>query len=236
MNSKPGLLQNIRQQILDRQNGHNPKPKCPKCAGELTVDTTPYFTSEICEHCHDYVKITDNKECCETSKYHAVKLITASGSIQVKEQCQSCGNVNPSALGGFTKEQKDRLPLLDENLRQRRYDSIRECHRATHAKITLNKGQQYEKKKQDRREAWFQQYNKYLDSPEWRRKRELVLKRDNYLCQCCLKNTATQVHHKSYEFVDMEGGEPAFDLVSICPPCHERIEKVKSENRKSKTL
>lgn len=221
---------------MDRQNGSKPKPKCPKCGGELTVDVTRFFTSEICEHCFDYTKITDNKECCEKPEYKAVKLITASGTVQVKEQCQSCGNVNPAALGGFTKEQKDALSLLDENRRQKRFDEIRECHRSTHAKITLAKSQQYDKKKQERREEWFRQYNQYLDSPEWRRKRELVLKRDNYLCQCCLKNTATQVHHKSYEFVDLEGGEPAFDLVAICTPCHDFIEKMKQENRKSKPL
>jgi len=39
--------------------------------------------------------------------------------------------------------------------------------------------------------------NVYLKSDAWRRKRYVVLKRDNWKCVYC-GNRATQVHHKRY--------------------------------------
>ena len=74
---------------------------------------------------------------------------------------------------------------------------------------------------QERRDReWWQWYDKYLASPEWLARRHAVLKRDGHLCQGCLRNTATQVHHLTYERV---GGEMLFDLVSVCKACHEKI-------------
>lgn len=60
-------------------------------------------------------------------------------------------------------------------------------------------------------------YQQYLQSPEWRLKRDAVMKRDNRLCQGCLKNQATQVHHLTYDRIF---NEMLFDLVAICHECH----------------
>lgn len=235
--NKPGSLQQLRQQILDRQNqSAKPVPFCPKCNHALTVDYNAFFTSEICENCFDHARVYENTYCCGEPAYHHVKLITSSGTVQVKEQCKNCGLVKTSAVGGFTREQKDRLPILDEKHRQFRHDQSSLHYRTAHSKLHDKKTKNYEQQRQDRRESWMKEYSKYLSSPEWRAKRELVLKRDNYKCQCCLSGLATQVHHRSYEFVDLAGNEPCFDLVAICGPCHERIETMKAENRKSKNL
>jgi 5-methylcytosine-specific restriction endonuclease McrA len=235
--NKQGLLHNIREQIRARQAANTaPKPaapSCPKCAHELTIDHGSFFTSEICENCFDHVKVFDNKECCTSPSFSYVKLVTATGAIQVKEQCQTCGLVKASAVGGFSKEQKERLPLLDETLRQQRYTRMSQESRAIYATTSEKRQKNYEQQRKDRRQAWMKEYGRYLNSPEWKQKRELVLKRDNYKCQCCLTGLATQVHHKSYEFVDLAGNEPCFDLVAVCGPCHERIETMKAEKRKS---
>lgn len=230
------MLHNIRQQILNRQNGQAPVPKCPKCDHDLTVDRNAFFTSEICEGCLEHVRVYENTECCGKATYHHVKLVTSSGTVQVKEQCKTCGLVKASAVGGFTKEQKDKLPFLDEKQRQFRYDLSSSHYRDAHSKLQEKRTKRFDEQRQERREAWMTEYGKYLGSPEWRAKRELVLKRDNYKCQCCLTGLATQVHHKSYEFVDLAGSEPCFDLVAVCGPCHDRIEHMKAEKRKSKTL
>jgi hypothetical protein len=237
MTSKPGLLQNIRQQIEARQSGQQevkPSPKCPKCNHNLTVDYGAYFSSEICENCFDHAKVYENKQCCGNPTLRHVKHVTTSGTIQVKEQCTGCGFVKGTAVGGFAKDQKDRLPFLDEKFREIRYNRGQDEWRSLYDKHREKRVTQLNKQREDRRESWMKEYGKYLSSPEWRQKRELVLKRDNYKCQCCLTGLATQVHHKSYEFVDLSGSEPCFDLVAICWPCHERIENMKAENRKSK--
>jgi hypothetical protein len=77
----------------------------------------------------------------------------------------------------------------------------------------------------------FPGYSNYLLSDEWIKKRELVLKRDNYLCQCCLNNKAVQVHHTSYTHVF---NEPLFELTSVCINCHEIITNMDRKNEFNK--
>lgn len=71
----------------------------------------------------------------------------------------------------------------------------------------------------------------YLRSPEWRAKRDAVLRRDGYMCQACLQNQAVQVHHKTYRHW---GNEPLFDLVAVCEICHDEITKMDREYREGK--
>jgi len=59
----------------------------------------------------------------------------------------------------------------------------------------------------------------YLKSDAWKRKRYLVMKRDNWRCVYCGAK-ATQVHHKKYAKYNI-GKEPIEWLVSICKSCHE---------------
>jgi 5-methylcytosine-specific restriction endonuclease McrA len=61
-------------------------------------------------------------------------------------------------------------------------------------------------------------YNEYLKSDEWKRKRYVVLKRDNWKCKYCGAK-ATQVHHLKYAKYQI-GKEPIKWLVSVCASCH----------------
>lgn len=73
--------------------------------------------------------------------------------------------------------------------------------------------------KEKRREKRTKYYrDDYLKSDDWKRKRRLVLKRDNYRCVYCGKR-ATQVHHKRYAPQNI-GREPIEWLVSVCCECH----------------
>lgn len=65
-------------------------------------------------------------------------------------------------------------------------------------------------------------YREYLKSDLWYSIRERVFKRDKKLCMICRKR-ASQVHHKSYHPKVMRG-EDLRPLVSVCRPCHEKIE------------
>ena len=63
-------------------------------------------------------------------------------------------------------------------------------------------------------------YNEvYLKSDAWRRKRFVVLRRDNWRCKYC-GGRATQVHHLRYAKGNI-GKEPIDWLVSVCKPCHD---------------
>ena len=62
-----------------------------------------------------------------------------------------------------------------------------------------------------------------MNCSTWKIKRLKALKRDNYLCQSCLVNPATDIHHKTYIHFS---NEPLFDLVSVCGPCHAFLTKL----------
>lgn len=63
----------------------------------------------------------------------------------------------------------------------------------------------------------------YLKSEAWKRKRHVVLKRDNWTCVYC-GSKATQVHHTRYAKWQI-GKEPIEWLVSVCATCHEDIHR-----------
>lgn len=75
------------------------------------------------------------------------------------------------------------------------------------------------KKKRERRRNYYQ--NEYIKSDDWKRKRYVVLKRDNWYCVYC-GAPATQVHHKKYARRTI-GREPIEWLVSGCKSCHESL-------------
>ena len=74
----------------------------------------------------------------------------------------------------------------------------------------------FEMKRKRRRDNY---RDEYLKSDAWKRKRYVVLKRDNWRCVYC-GAPATQVHHKKYARKNI-GKEPIKWLVSICKPCHD---------------
>ena len=75
----------------------------------------------------------------------------------------------------------------------------------------------FEHKLQQRRDYY---RNNYLKSEAWKRKRYVVLKRDNWRCVYC-GGRATQVHHKKYAKYNI-GKEPIEWLVSVCKSCHDK--------------
>jgi len=63
------------------------------------------------------------------------------------------------------------------------------------------------------------EYNKYMQSKAWDKKRKLRLKYDDYTCQSCSeKDKPLDVHHITY---DRFGYERMSDLESLCRRCHE---------------
>ncbi len=65
-------------------------------------------------------------------------------------------------------------------------------------------------------------YLQYLQSPEWREKRDQVLARDKYRCFECGARGALEVHHTTYKRIFREHLD---DLITLCPLCHEEEHK-----------
>ncbi len=75
--------------------------------------------------------------------------------------------------------------------------------------------QESEKKLIQRRQL----YENHLKSQKWRDLRQLVIERENGVCQGCRKSKITQVHHRNYERL---GDELLTDLYGFCESCHKK--------------
>ena len=77
--------------------------------------------------------------------------------------------------------------------------------------------QQHVRIQRERRAGFRLKYDQYMESDEWRSRRNKVLKRAGGTCEGCLERPATQVHHLNYRRL---GEEMLFDLVAVCDECH----------------
>jgi hypothetical protein len=73
------------------------------------------------------------------------------------------------------------------------------------------------------KKIWWDNYNTYLASPEWRAKSLAVRARDP-VCQGCRQNFSEQAHHVTYRNV---GHEFLFELIALCAKCHDRLHDLK---------
>lgn len=62
-----------------------------------------------------------------------------------------------------------------------------------------------------------QKYRAYLNSPEWKTRRLLLINERGSQCDNCGKVGPVQVHHLNYERL---GRELPFDLQLLCRGCH----------------
>ena len=69
-------------------------------------------------------------------------------------------------------------------------------------------------------------YQGYLKSNRWKKIREEVFVRDNFICKDC-GEIATEVHHTDYDFLWTEK-EKDF-CISVCNKCHKKIHKIIEE-------
>lgn len=136
----------------------------------------------------------------------------AIGRPRYVRQCLDCGETLGTSIaaavalsGGFSP-----APFNEE--------LVERCRAETRAFYEAKRAN-WQGRQEAKSRAWWERYNAYLASPEWRVKRAQALKRDGGVCQGCHRRPATQVHHLSYAHV---GNELLFELVSICDDCHGR--------------
>ena len=184
--------------------------KCPNCGTERKIHKVDKFTK--IHYCPNYCRGSIKLDVCNHESKHMARV-----GKSIRYQCSDGGEY----VGQFVSTKGydiDNLP--DGRVMNDAYKSRNER--------TTPKVRNIFKRYNDKSETdWWDKYDAYLSSEKWKSKRDKVLKRDNYLCQACLENKATEVHHKTYRYV---GDEPLFDLVSVCNPCHERITNIDRRN------
>lgn len=153
-------------------------------------------------------------------EYHIMQLVKKQ-RVDFKwfivKQCLQCGKSDNQQIKKTEVPEIMELKDFNHELESEYYETRRQLY------IKQN-----ENKRQNEKENWFKNhYEPYLRSNEWHQKRLKVFNRDKNLCQACLENRATQVHHLTYKHVF---NEPLFELVSICKPCHDKITELDNEN------
>ena len=65
-----------------------------------------------------------------------------------------------------------------------------------------------------------EEYNEYIKSPKWQRKRQARMALDNNECKLCFTRSNLRVHHISYQQL---GDESMNHLLTVCRECHTLI-------------
>lgn len=160
---------------------------------------------------------------CNHDSAIPVRFTKSNGVVCVRIQCQRCGE----SQGERRKADYciDKLLDWDEEIRSEwraarneRWNELREQSEVERQAAI-----------QEQNAEWWAKYNTYLQTQQWHKMRQKVLDRDNNLCQACLSNKATHVHHLSYDLYNRLGKSAAFELVAICRVCHEQIHPHMSE-------
>lgn len=182
--------------------------KCEICGheGEQVVEEYNSVNIIFCSECYNSRTVR-----CEHEKYILAKYMVGNG-FRVQKFCNNCfslfGNaikhdsVDIEKVKTIEKDKYDRWHNEQYEKFQKRNIKIKELH-------SLWQVDEHKRKHQE-----------YLNTQVWKEKRNEILERDGYLCQACLKNRASEVHHLTY---DHFGDEPFFDLISVCRQCHEKI-------------
>ena len=140
---------------------------------------------------------------------YALRIRTlTNGTVVYLNQCTVCGTT-----GQFLKHEslspaaKQGATAFDPSLQ------------ATYWAGSLERKRLEREAKQGTHETdWWAWYNDYLRSAAWKKRKRLVMEREGGLCECCRINRAGNAHHLTYMHV---GAEPLWDLVAVCPECHD---------------
>ena len=134
------------------------------------------------------------------------------GTFKYQAQCIECG-----ATGAFQKTCPNGPSSAFSSEEAKVYRKEKEEERRLKRQREEDEREERAKNKQI---EWRRKYNEHLNSEEWQAIRALALKRDKHLCQGCMTEPATEVHHLSYENM---GQELLWELISTCRACHAKV-------------
>lgn len=188
---------------------------CKKCKSENIKETEyPFHNIYECSKC-DTTTFERIEECCRNPDERYVIDFHNGLPKFIRVQCDNCGGcltmtkpLKHSEYGEKTRGEFSKKRLNDWKLN-----------------IQLEKNEIFKfiKYLKDAK-CSFYQYNIYLQSEHWRNLRLIALKRDNYICQSCKQEKATEVHHLTYKNL---GNESLDELISYCRVCHEKVHEKK---------
>ena len=208
--------------------------ECSVCGSEnIQYKETETQYGYYCNDCYNFGVYTFKEIlgiCCKKPKTVIYELTQSNGVSIYRNVCLNCWDNSKNIkkdealkIGIYDKAELSAInQLKDEKYYGSLWSYFSKLKQDEYIKRKEAESEKFRKEQQDKSSEWWQRYKEYLKTDKWQKKRLKVLERDKNLCQACLVNTATQVHHLTYQRVT---DEPMFDLISICSPCHEKLHK-----------
>lgn len=202
----------------------NETKNCPHCKSELKTLIGEFYDYHYCTHCLKYIDDLSRSisidDCCKMPDQHFVLHPIRSGNPQIRKQCNTCGRITTNSFSKNSVEGLiDTIAIENKQLESEKREFYHAEKKRLKDQINELLDSQFDSVV-SKIESKYHGYSAYLKSESWKVKRNLVLQRDNYICQSCRQTTATEVHHLHYRHLR---NEPLFDLVSVCRRCHEII-------------
>lgn len=140
-------------------------------------------------------------------EFKPVVYITENGKRSLRETCINC----------FQRKDRSKMSLYDLSKipirNNEKYHEFVKENQEPRRKFQQELGQ---KQSHATLQRFRDTYSDYINSTEWKNKRNKVMKRDNYTCQICA-SPAKDVHHLTYQNFR---NEYLFELVALCRSCH----------------
>lgn len=147
-------------------------------------------------------------------------------SARRNRRCRKTRYRKPRFLNRANSNKKDRLPPSVRSKVQSHIDEIEFCKKILPVSKIVLEVSQFDTHLMKNPSLIFEKvkhwgYQKGFDY-EYSSRREAVLHRDNYTCQCCgKKHTRLEVHH--IVFRSMGGTDDEKNLITLCEKCHKAV-------------
>jgi len=202
--------------------------KCSECNNHLNYKDEKFCIHYSCDNCGFETLEWNREGCCNDPILKPRKFYTSDeeffidkNNYRIFNQCQNCGKKVGTAL---KRTDYPDAPFFDKDLDEK----------GQNERINVkNLANEIEARRKNRSRNNFEQdYQEYLKSDRWKKIREIVFERDHYVCQSCLSEKATEVHHTQGHF---RFNEPLFSLVSVCSDCHRKITEMEQSMKRGET-
>jgi len=172
------------------------------------------YRHEICEsdtleerRAKVYKYLYNYQDQCKHQDVRLVFLDKINGTRAYQWQCQACFHLS-QWIGKNTIDIAKAVPRVEID-----FGELQQALRFERESTT-------DEIKTRNNKEWWDWYNQYLLTPQWKNIRDRVLRRASFRCEGCGVAPATSVHHLTYKRV---GKEMLFDLVAVCQKCHDEI-------------